>query len=119
MPPRLGKQYGFFVTSINLNGSQNPTLRPILTKGGARMGHEHIGDEGFFVSGLLEGQTETEPIEIGNKQDQQMSVMGLTNFPPHCASCDDASWVAKTDIANRKIYFLKARPPQFLAVCHL
>jgi hypothetical protein len=33
------------------------------------------------VSGRLDGQIFRPPIEIGNKHDQQMSVIGLTNLP--------------------------------------
>ena len=48
--------------------------------------HAHIGDDGFFVS-LLEGDipppTLKGPIEIGNKHDQQISLIGLTNLLLH------------------------------------
>jgi hypothetical protein len=33
------------------------------------------------VSGRLDGQIFSPPIEIGKRHDQQMSVIGLTNFP--------------------------------------
>jgi hypothetical protein len=35
----------------------------------------------LLVSGRLDGQIFRPPIEIGNRHDQQMSVIGLTNLP--------------------------------------
>ena len=41
----------------------------------------YSGDAGLSGSGRFEGQISSPPIEIGNRHDQQMSVIGLTNLP--------------------------------------
>jgi hypothetical protein len=46
-----------------------------------RKPHRQTGRAGLLVSGRLDGQILRPPIEIGNRHDQQMSVIGLTNFP--------------------------------------
>src|SRR3546814_2825898 len=50
-----------------------PGLRP----------HRHTGRSGLSGSGRLDGQMSSPPMEIGNRQDQQMSVIGLTKLPVH------------------------------------
>jgi hypothetical protein len=48
------------------------------------MGHRQIGVRGFSVSSP-DAETRIPPIVIGNKHDQQISVMGLTNLPTQLA----------------------------------
>jgi hypothetical protein len=45
------------------------------------LGHQHGICEGLGVSSLPFVLTLTDPIEIGNKQDQHISVIGFTNRP--------------------------------------
>lgn len=59
-------------------GSQNPVVIPIRGKGDAQV---QTGELGFFVSGMDELTTFIAPIERGNKQLQQTSVMGFTKEP--------------------------------------
>ena len=40
-----------------------------------------MGSEGLLVSGRVLGQMLSPPIDIGNRQDQHTSVIGLTNLP--------------------------------------
>ena len=74
-PPRLTKHQGFMLTSASRTGSQNPIAMP------GRKPQRHTGRVGFLGSGLLDGQISSPPIESGKRQDQQMSVIGLTNLP--------------------------------------
>src|SRR3546814_20250546 len=77
-PPRLGKHQGFMVTSASRAGSQNPTEIPMRGNGSAQA---QIGEAGLLVSGRPLGQIFRPPTDRGNRQDQQTSVIGLTNFP--------------------------------------
>src|SRR5690606_14834822 len=75
IPPRLTKHHGFMLTSASRTGSQKPIASPVLRQ------HRLPGDSGLSVSGRSEGQIFKPPTEIGNRHDQQMSVIGLTNLP--------------------------------------
>jgi hypothetical protein len=46
-----------------------------------RKPQRQTGSAGLLVSGRLDGQIFRPPTEIGNRHDQQMSVIGLTNLP--------------------------------------
>jgi len=81
MPPRETIHPGVRVTSTSLTGSQNDTGMPILGKG---VVHLHKMLLGLLVSSSLE-DTLRPPIVMGNKQDQQMSVIGFTNRPTQFA----------------------------------
>ena len=63
------------LTSARRTGSQNPIAIPGLRP------HRQTGRSGLSVSGRSEGQIFKPPTEIGNRHDQQMSVIGLTNLP--------------------------------------
>jgi hypothetical protein len=62
---------------------------PILTQGGLCIGHLHKMLRGFSVSSTRESSpaddTRIPPMVMGNKHDQQISVMGLTNRPTQLA----------------------------------
>ena len=48
-----------------------------------RKPQRQTGRAGLLGSGRLDGQIFRPPTEIGNRQDQQMSVIGLTKLPVH------------------------------------
>ncbi len=78
-PPRFGKHQGLVVTSTSRTGSQKPTAIPIRGRGDPQA---QIGSVGLLsVSGRPLGHILRPPTESGNKQLQQTSVIGLTNFP--------------------------------------
>src|SRR5690606_38109334 len=77
IPPRLTKHHGFMLTSASRTGSQKPMAMPGLRP------HRHSGRSGLSGSGRFEGQISSPPTEIGNRHDQQMSVIGLTKLPVH------------------------------------
>lgn len=71
------------------------------------MGHRHTGVRGFSVSSP-EAETRIPPMVIGNMQDQQISVMGLTNFPTQLA------WIGNERIfKNANTYKMTAPFSQF------
>jgi hypothetical protein len=74
-------QKGMRVTSTSLAGSQNPIGIPGTGVGRGGRGHRHGIWLGFSVSSRPPVLTLMGPIERGNKQDQQISVNGLTNLP--------------------------------------
>lgn len=81
-PPKLVIQYGVLVTSTKRTGSQKPIDIPGV--GIFALVHIQIGLLGFLVSlflGAIPLPIFMLPIEIGNMQDQHISVMGLTNLP--------------------------------------
>ena len=61
--------------TFSRTGSQNPMAMP------GRKPHRHSGRVGLEGSGRLDGQILRPPTEIGNRHDQQMSVIGLTKLP--------------------------------------
>src|SRR5688500_18051253 len=78
IPPKLTKHQGFIETSAKRTGSQNPIEMPMR---GIGVPHAQIGRSGLGVSGLLPGQIGSPPTDSGNRQLQQMSVIGLTKWP--------------------------------------
>jgi len=73
------------VTSTSLTGSQNPTGTPgTIGKGG--LGQKQGIVVGLWVSSRPLLLMFTGPIVIGNKHDQQISVIGLTKRPEHVAA---------------------------------
>jgi hypothetical protein len=76
-------QKGMRVTSTSLAGSQNPIGIPGTGVGSGGRGQKHGMVLGFSISSRPPALTFTGPIERGNKQDQQISVIGLTNRPGH------------------------------------
>src|SRR3546814_463284 len=105
MPPRFTKHHGFMLTSASRTGSQKPIAIPGLRP------HRHTGRSGLSGSGRLDGQMSSPPIEIGNRQDQQISVIGLTKLPvqrPGPASAMAGVAVAKPRMAaSMSASFLK------------
>jgi hypothetical protein len=75
-------QKGTLVTSTRRAGSQNPTGMP-GTKGSGGFGQKQGIWLGLGVSSRPLPLTLTGPIEIGKRQDQQISVIGLTKRPEH------------------------------------
>jgi len=77
-------QYGVRVISTKRTGSQNPIATP--GTGTPPLVHKQRGLAGFLVSLFLIPPPLarlTGPIEIGSRQLQQISVIGLTNRPEH------------------------------------
>jgi hypothetical protein len=74
-------QKGMRVTSTSRAGSQNPIGIPGIGAGRGGLGQRHGIWLGFSVSSRPPAFTFTGPIESGNKQDQQISVTGLTKRP--------------------------------------
>ena len=72
---------GVRVMSTSLTGSQNDTGMPTLGKG---VVHVHKILRGLLVSSSLD-DTRKPPIVIGNRQDQQISVIGFINRPTQLA----------------------------------
>src|SRR3546814_12265627 len=100
MPPRFTKHHGFMLTSASRTGSQKPMAIPGLRP------HRHTGRSGLSGSGRLDGQMSSPPMELGNRQDQQMSVIGLTKLPvqrPRPASAIAGVAVARQRLATRWI----------------
>jgi hypothetical protein len=81
-PPKLTKQYGERTDSNVRAGSQNPIVIPGI--GGTNL-HMQMGFEGFSMSLNEDPATTTSPMDMGKMQSQQMSVIGLMNFPTHVA----------------------------------
>src|SRR3546814_17303578 len=75
IPPRLTKHQGFMLTSASRTGSQKPMAIP------GRSPQRQSGRTGLSGSGRLEGQIFSPPTEIGNRQDQQNTVIGVTQMP--------------------------------------
>jgi hypothetical protein len=75
-------QKGTRVTSTSRAGSQKPTGIP-GTKGSGGFGQKQGIWLGLWVSSRPPPLTLTGPIEIGKRQDQQISVIGLTKRPEH------------------------------------
>lgn len=63
---------------------------PTLTR--APVWHTCIGLLGFFVSGFFPDTTVAPPIDIGNKQLQQISVMGLMKRPEQLPLAKAGVW---------------------------
>lgn len=78
------KQYGVRVTSTNRAGSQKVTGNPTRWYGGIGIGHVHKGARAFGVSSP-EDETVIPPMVMGKRQDQQISVIGLTKRPVQVA----------------------------------
>jgi hypothetical protein len=83
-------QYGVLVISTRRTGSQKPMEIPGIGIGGVPLLQIQIGLLGFLVSRFfgvdplpISIPVGGVPIEIGNKQLQQTSVIGLTNRPLH------------------------------------
>jgi hypothetical protein len=90
-------QYGVRVISIKRTGSQKPSEIPGTGKGGVPLMHMHNGLLGLAVSRLLGTAPPpifTGPIEMGSKQLQQTSLIGLTNLPEHgTLACADIGMI--------------------------
>src|SRR5258708_2070857 len=84
-PPIFTMQKGTRVTSTRRTGSQNPTGMPGTRPGMGGLGHQQGIWLGLSVSCLPPAFTFTGPIVIGNRHDQQISVMGFTNRPGQAA----------------------------------
>lgn len=67
--------------STNLTGSQNPIGMPGTGTGKGGFGQRQRICPGLGVSSLPPALTFTGPMVIGKRQDQQMSLIGLTNLP--------------------------------------
>src|SRR3546814_18425643 len=96
MPPRFTKHHGFMLTSASRTGSQKPMAIPGLRP------HRHNGRSGLSGSGRLDGQMSSPTMEIGNRQEQQMSGSGLKKLPvqrPGPASAIAGDGVAKPRMA--------------------
>jgi len=83
-------QYGVLVISTRRTGSQKPMEIPGIGIGGVPLLQIQIGLLGFLVSRFFGADplpisipVGGVPIEIGNKQLQQISVIGLTKWPLH------------------------------------
>src|SRR3546814_4685033 len=63
------------LTSASRTGSQKPMASP------GRSPQRQSGRSGLSGSGRFEGQIFSPPTEIGNRHDQQISVIGLTKLP--------------------------------------
>src|SRR3546814_12667829 len=63
------------LTSASRTGSQKPMAIP------GRSPQRQSGRSGLSGSGRFEGQIFSPPTEIGNRHDQQISVIGLTKLP--------------------------------------
>ena len=63
----------------------------------------HIGELGFLVSATEELTTLIDPIEIGNKQLQQTSVIGFTNEPWHKLSAFAEMELSNKNIKNKSL----------------
>src|SRR5690242_7462503 len=84
MPPRPTIQKGVRVTSTSRTGSQKPIDTPIL--GGLLQ--KHTGDAGLAISSCPSERMDADPIDIGNIQLQQMSVIGFMKRPWHVGPAD-------------------------------
>lgn len=68
------------MTSTKRTGSQKPTGIPGIGTGLGKRLQKHKGKLGLVVSSLP-SEIATGPSVIGNKQDQHISLMGLTKRP--------------------------------------
>ena len=81
--PTLGARVSFQFEDIDFDSLRQTDTRAYS---GSLAGNYAVSARttlGLSGSGRLEGQISSAPIEIGNRHDQQISVMGLTKLPVH------------------------------------